>query len=152
VHSRDIAGATVATQPVSRPPGGPIHIAPPPSDARMPPTVPVTHWPESLCRSTAAGEWTSKTFKRYCATARPRVHSPEQPSTGPAEAHMDLPAAGRGRDLTKPAAGQGGCLPLGVENPLATSFTLGATEILISPVPVGADRAASLEGTLRLLS
>src|SRR5262249_35012875 len=78
--------------PSPDPSGGPIHIAPPPSDARMPPTVPVTHWPESLCRSTAAGAWTSKTFKRYCATARPRVHSPEQPSTGPAEAHMDLPA------------------------------------------------------------
>ena len=31
-------------------------------------------------------------------------------------------------------------------------FALGATEILVSPVPVGDDRAASLERTLRLLS
>jgi alkanesulfonate monooxygenase SsuD/methylene tetrahydromethanopterin reductase-like flavin-dependent oxidoreductase (luciferase family) len=31
-------------------------------------------------------------------------------------------------------------------------FTLGATEILVSPVPAGDDRAASLERTLRLLA
>jgi F420-dependent oxidoreductase-like protein len=31
-------------------------------------------------------------------------------------------------------------------------FALGATEILVSPVPAGADQAASLERTLRLLS
>jgi len=31
-------------------------------------------------------------------------------------------------------------------------FALGATEILVSPVSAGADREASLERTLRLLS
>ena len=35
---------------------------------------------------------------------------------------------------------------------MAGLFALGATEILVSPVPVGDDRAASLERTLRLLS
>jgi alkanesulfonate monooxygenase SsuD/methylene tetrahydromethanopterin reductase-like flavin-dependent oxidoreductase (luciferase family) len=35
---------------------------------------------------------------------------------------------------------------------IAGLFTLGATEILVSPVPAGEDRAASLERTLRLLA
>jgi alkanesulfonate monooxygenase SsuD/methylene tetrahydromethanopterin reductase-like flavin-dependent oxidoreductase (luciferase family) len=35
---------------------------------------------------------------------------------------------------------------------LAGLFALGATEVLVSPVPAGNDRAASLERTLRLLS
>jgi alkanesulfonate monooxygenase SsuD/methylene tetrahydromethanopterin reductase-like flavin-dependent oxidoreductase (luciferase family) len=35
---------------------------------------------------------------------------------------------------------------------IAGLFTLGATELLVSPVPAGNDRAASLERTLRLLS
>jgi alkanesulfonate monooxygenase SsuD/methylene tetrahydromethanopterin reductase-like flavin-dependent oxidoreductase (luciferase family) len=39
-----------------------------------------------------------------------------------------------------------------VTEALAELFALGATEILVSPVPVGDDRAASLERTLRLLS
>jgi F420-dependent oxidoreductase-like protein len=39
-----------------------------------------------------------------------------------------------------------------VSEALAGLFTLGATEILVSPVPAGDDRAASLERTLRLLS
>jgi F420-dependent oxidoreductase-like protein len=39
-----------------------------------------------------------------------------------------------------------------VTEALAGLFALGATEVLVSPVPAGADRAASLERTLRLLS
>ena len=39
-----------------------------------------------------------------------------------------------------------------VAEALAGLFALGATEILVSPVPAGDDRAASLERTLRLLS
>jgi alkanesulfonate monooxygenase SsuD/methylene tetrahydromethanopterin reductase-like flavin-dependent oxidoreductase (luciferase family) len=39
-----------------------------------------------------------------------------------------------------------------VAEALAGLFALGATEILVSPVPAGADRAASLERTMRLLS
>ena len=39
-----------------------------------------------------------------------------------------------------------------VAEALAGLFALGATEILASPVPAGADRAASIERTLRLLS
>jgi F420-dependent oxidoreductase-like protein len=39
-----------------------------------------------------------------------------------------------------------------VAEAIAGLFTLGATEILLSPVPAGDDRAASLERTLRLLS
>jgi alkanesulfonate monooxygenase SsuD/methylene tetrahydromethanopterin reductase-like flavin-dependent oxidoreductase (luciferase family) len=35
---------------------------------------------------------------------------------------------------------------------IAGLFALGATEILLSPVPAGDDRAASLDRTLRLLS
>ena len=38
-----------------------------------------------------------------------------------------------------------------VAEALAGLFALGATEILVSPVPAGADRAASLERTMRLL-
>ena len=39
-----------------------------------------------------------------------------------------------------------------VTEALAGLFALGATEVLVSPVPAGDDRAASLERTLRLLS
>jgi F420-dependent oxidoreductase-like protein len=39
-----------------------------------------------------------------------------------------------------------------VAEALAGLFALGATEVLVSPVPAGDDRAASLERTLRLLS
>jgi len=39
-----------------------------------------------------------------------------------------------------------------VAEALSGLFALGASEILVSPVPVGDDRAASLERTLRLLS
>jgi hypothetical protein len=39
-----------------------------------------------------------------------------------------------------------------VAEAIAGLFALGATEILVSPVPAGADREASLERTLRLLS
>jgi F420-dependent oxidoreductase-like protein len=39
-----------------------------------------------------------------------------------------------------------------VTDALAGLFALGATEILVSPVPAGDDRSASLERTLRLLS
>ena len=39
-----------------------------------------------------------------------------------------------------------------VADALAGLFALGATEALVSPVPAGADRAASLERTMRLLS
>ena len=39
-----------------------------------------------------------------------------------------------------------------VAEAIAGLFALGATEILVSPVPVGADRAASLERTVGLLS
>ena len=39
-----------------------------------------------------------------------------------------------------------------VTEAIAGVFALGATEILVSPVPAGADRAASLERTLQLLS
>ncbi len=39
-----------------------------------------------------------------------------------------------------------------VSTAIAGLFALGATEILVSPVPAGNDRAASLERTLRLLS
>jgi alkanesulfonate monooxygenase SsuD/methylene tetrahydromethanopterin reductase-like flavin-dependent oxidoreductase (luciferase family) len=39
-----------------------------------------------------------------------------------------------------------------VAEAIAGLFALGATEILLSPVPAGDDRAASLERTLRLLS
>lgn len=39
-----------------------------------------------------------------------------------------------------------------VAEAIAGLFALGATEILVSPVPAGDDRAASLERTLRLLS
>ena len=39
-----------------------------------------------------------------------------------------------------------------VAESLAGLFALGATEVLVSPVPAGDDRAASLERTLRLLS
>jgi len=39
-----------------------------------------------------------------------------------------------------------------VAEALTGLFALGATEILVSPVPAGADQAASLERTLRLLS
>ena len=39
-----------------------------------------------------------------------------------------------------------------VADAIARLFALGATEILVSPVPVGTDREASLERTLRLLS
>jgi hypothetical protein len=39
-----------------------------------------------------------------------------------------------------------------VAEALAGLFALGATEILVSPIPAGNDRAASLEPTLRLLS
>jgi F420-dependent oxidoreductase-like protein len=39
-----------------------------------------------------------------------------------------------------------------VAEALAGLFALGATEILVSPVPAGADRTASLERTMRLLS
>jgi F420-dependent oxidoreductase-like protein len=39
-----------------------------------------------------------------------------------------------------------------VTEAIAGLFALGATEILVSPVPAGADQAASLERTLRLLS
>ena len=35
---------------------------------------------------------------------------------------------------------------------IAGLFALGATEILVSPVPAGDDQAAALEHTLRLLS
>jgi alkanesulfonate monooxygenase SsuD/methylene tetrahydromethanopterin reductase-like flavin-dependent oxidoreductase (luciferase family) len=35
---------------------------------------------------------------------------------------------------------------------IAGLFALGATELLVSPVPAGNDRAASLERTLQLLS
>jgi alkanesulfonate monooxygenase SsuD/methylene tetrahydromethanopterin reductase-like flavin-dependent oxidoreductase (luciferase family) len=39
-----------------------------------------------------------------------------------------------------------------VADALTGLFALGATEILVSPVPAGADRAASLDRTMRLLS
>ena len=39
-----------------------------------------------------------------------------------------------------------------VAEAIAGLFTLGATEILVSPVPAGADREVSLERNLRLLS
>jgi alkanesulfonate monooxygenase SsuD/methylene tetrahydromethanopterin reductase-like flavin-dependent oxidoreductase (luciferase family) len=39
-----------------------------------------------------------------------------------------------------------------VADALAGLFAMGATEILVSPVPASADRTASLERTLRLLS
>ena len=39
-----------------------------------------------------------------------------------------------------------------VAEAIAGLFALGATEVLVSPVPAGNDRAASLERTLRLLS
>jgi alkanesulfonate monooxygenase SsuD/methylene tetrahydromethanopterin reductase-like flavin-dependent oxidoreductase (luciferase family) len=39
-----------------------------------------------------------------------------------------------------------------VAEALTGLFALGATEVLVSPVPAGEDRAASLERTLRLLS
>jgi alkanesulfonate monooxygenase SsuD/methylene tetrahydromethanopterin reductase-like flavin-dependent oxidoreductase (luciferase family) len=39
-----------------------------------------------------------------------------------------------------------------VAEAIAELFALGATEILVSPVPAGEDRAASLERTLRLLA
>ena len=39
-----------------------------------------------------------------------------------------------------------------VEEKLDEMFALGATEILASPIAAGADRAASLERTLRLLA
>jgi alkanesulfonate monooxygenase SsuD/methylene tetrahydromethanopterin reductase-like flavin-dependent oxidoreductase (luciferase family) len=39
-----------------------------------------------------------------------------------------------------------------VSDGIAALFALGTTEILVSPVPAGDDRAASLERTLRLLS
>ena len=39
-----------------------------------------------------------------------------------------------------------------VAEAIAGLFALGATEILVSPVPAGDDRAAALERTLRLLS
>jgi F420-dependent oxidoreductase-like protein len=39
-----------------------------------------------------------------------------------------------------------------VAEALAGLFALGATEILVSPVPAGADRTASLERTMRLLA
>jgi len=39
-----------------------------------------------------------------------------------------------------------------VAEAIAGLFALGATEILVSPVPAGTDQAASIERTLRLLS
>ena len=45
---------------------------------------------------------TYRQFIRYCATAPLEVHSPEQPSASPADAHQDLPAGAGWGQATLP--------------------------------------------------